>query len=39
MSYLADKLMIDAQMDGHTHRQMQATTKPEGQNWPRVKMM
>ena len=24
--------------DGHTDRQTQATTIPEGQNWPRVKM-
>ena len=24
--------------DGHTHRQTQATTIPEGQYWPRVKM-
>ena len=24
--------------DGRTHRQTQATTIPEGQNWPRVKM-
>ena len=24
--------------DGHTDRQMQATTIPEGQNWPRVKI-
>ena len=23
----------------HTHRQTQATTIPEGHNWPRVKMM
>ena len=23
---------------GHTHRQTQATTIPEGQNWPRVKL-
>ena len=30
MCYHADKLMID----GHTHTQ--ATTIPEGQNWPRV---
>ena len=24
---------------GHTHRQTQATTIPEGQNWPRVKIV
>ena len=29
--------MIDARTDGRTHRQTQATTIPEGQNWPRVK--
>ena len=28
----------DWRTDGHTHRQTQATTIPEGQNWPRVKM-
>ena len=27
----------DWRMDGHTDRQTQATTVPEGQNWPRVK--
>ena len=27
----------DWRTDGHTHRQTQATTIPEGQNWPRVK--
>ena len=27
----------DWHTDGHTHRQTQATTIPEGQNWPRVK--
>ena len=37
MSYRADKLMIDARTDTHTHRQTQATTIPEGQYWPRVK--
>ena len=26
----------DWRRDGHTHRQTQATTIPEGQNWPRV---
>ena len=25
--------------DGRTHRQMQATTIPEDQNWPRVKIV
>ena len=34
MSYRADKLVIDGHTDTHT----QATTIPEGQNWPRVKM-
>ena len=29
----------DWRTDGHTHRQTQATTIPEGQNWPRVKMV
>ena len=29
--------MIDARTDTHTDRQTQATTIPEGQNWPRVK--
>ena len=38
MSYRADKLMIDTRTDTHTHRQTQATTIPEGQYWPRVKM-
>ena len=33
MSYRADKLG-----DGRTDGQTQATTIPEGQNWPRVKM-
>ena len=28
----------DYRTDGRTHRQTQATTIPEGQNWPRVKM-
>ena len=28
----------DGQTDGHTDRQTQATTIPEGQNWPRVKI-
>ena len=28
----------DWHTDGRTHRQTQATTIPEGQNWPRVKM-
>ena len=27
----------DWRTDGHTHRQTQATTIPEGQHWPRVK--
>ena len=27
----------DSRTDGHTDRQTQATTIPEGQNWPRVK--
>ena len=34
--YRADKHVIDAHTDGHTDRQAQATTIPEGQNWPRV---
>ena len=34
MSYGADKLGIDGHTD--TLRQMQATTIPEGENWPRV---
>ena len=38
MSYGTDKLVIDARTDTHTDRQTQATTIPEGQNWPRVKM-
>ena len=29
----------DGRTDGHTDRQTQATTIPEGQNWPRVKML
>ena len=29
--------VIDTQTDKHTHIQTQATTIPEGQNWPRVK--
>ena len=29
----------DWRTDGHTHRQTQATTIPEGQYWPRVKML
>ena len=37
MSYRADKLVIDARTDTHIDRQTQATTIPEGQNWPRVK--
>ena len=37
MSYCADKQVITAHTDGQTHRQTQATTIPEGQNWPRVK--
>ena len=36
MSYRVDKLVIDAHTDGHKHRQTQAMTNPEGQNWPRV---
>ena len=33
--------LTDTHTDGHTHthRQTQATTIPEGQNWPRVKMI
>ena len=42
MSYRADKQVLTAhtggRTDGHTDRQTQATTIPEGQNWPRVKM-
>ena len=39
MSYRADKLVIDGHTDTHTytHTHTQATTIPEGQNWPRVK--
>ena len=29
--------LTDTHTDRHTHRQTQATTIPEGQNWPRVK--
>ena len=29
--------MIDGHTHTHTHRQTQATTIPEGHNWPRVK--
>ena len=36
MSYRADKQVLTAHTDGHTDRQTQATTIPEGQNWPRV---
>ena len=32
-----DKQVIDTQTDRQTHTQTQATTIPEGQNWPRVK--
>ena len=39
MSYRADKQVITAHTDGRTHRQTQATTIPEGQNWPRVKIV
>ena len=35
MSYRTDKLVIDGHTDTHIHTQ--ATTIPEGQNWPRVK--
>ena len=38
MSYRKDKLMIDGHTDTHIHTHTQATTIPEGQNWPRVKM-
>ena len=39
MSYFAGKLVIDAHTHtrGHTDKQTQAMTKPEGQNWLRVK--
>ena len=38
MSYRADKRTHGlTHTYGHTHRQTQATTIPEGQNWPRVK--
>ena len=37
MNYRSDKLMIDGHTDTHTHIHTQATTIPEGQNWPRVK--
>ena len=37
-----DKQVIDTHTDtrthGHTDTQTQATTIPEGQNWPQVKM-
>ena len=35
MSYRADRC-VDRSTDGCTHTQMQATTIPGGQNWPRV---
>ena len=38
MSYRTDKLMIDGHTDTHTYTHTQATTIPEGQNWPRVKI-
>ena len=38
MTYRTDKLVIDGHTDTHTHIHTQATTIPEGQNWPRVKM-
>ena len=38
MSYRADKPRIDARTDTQTDRQTQATTIPEGQNWPGVKI-
>ena len=42
MSYRTDNKCLpqtqtDEQTDGHTDRQTQARTIPEGQNWPRVK--
>ena len=37
MSYRADKLVIDGHTHTYTHTHTQATTIPEGQNWPRVK--
>ena len=37
MSYCTDKLVIDRHTHAHTHTQ--ATTIPEVQNWPRVKMI
>ena len=37
MNYRTDKLMIDGHTDTHTYTHTQATTIPEGQNWPRVK--
>ena len=41
MSYGAENLGVDGhtQRQTHTDRQTQATTIPEGQNWPRVKSM
>ena len=39
MNYRTDKLMIDGHTYTHTHTHTQATTIPEGQNWPRVKIM
>ena len=41
MSFRADKLgdgPTEGRIDGRSDGQMQATTIPEGQNWPRVKM-
>ena len=35
MSYRVEKLVIDGHTDTHT----QGTTIPEGQNWPRVKIV
>ena len=37
-SRLSCRQASDSRTHGRTHRQMQATTIPEGQNWPRVKI-
>ena len=41
LAWMGDKLLhgqtSDHRTHRHTHRQTQATTIPEGQNWPRVK--
>ena len=37
LAWTGDELSLTKHTDGHTDRQTQATTIPEGQNWPRVK--